>query len=210
MKVPVSIVAILLLMQSLFTACKKTEPDVLIPETHTDTIQAETVKPKPNTSVIAGESIGNIVLEMPVDQLAFLGEPDLSDAAMGKSWMTWYSDSSEAVSGKYELNIFTNYKDDTMKQKVVRLIRATSPEFLVDSIGPGAKMPEVRERFPDIRNVGDYAHGKTKDFISIYDDEPRGIAFEFLNDSCVGIIIHPKENDVTLDYRTFRPDMTLR
>ncbi|RZJ72914.1 hypothetical protein [Flavobacterium sp.] len=191
-------------------ACKKSEPEAIIPVTETAT-KTEIEKPKPNVSVIAGESIGNISLEMDSQKLEqILGQPDLSDSAMGKSWLTWYSDNSEAISGKTELNIYVTYKDDEMKEKVVRLIRATSPEFQVDSIGAGRKLPDVKSKFPQLKNVGDYAFGKTKDFVSIYDDEAKGVAFEFVKDSCIAVIVHPKDKDVTLDYRMFRPDMTLK
>jgi hypothetical protein len=192
------------------SACKK-EPDPIIPVTEKDTTATPIEKPRPNVSVIAGQSIGNIALEMDSQNLEpILGKPDLSDSAMGKSWMTWYSDNSQAVSGKSELNIYTAYKDNEMKQKVVRLIRATSPEFQVDSIGSGKSLQDAKRKFPQLKNVGDYAFGKTKEFVSIYDDQPNGVAFEFVKDSCIGVIVHPKNKDVTLDYRMFRPDMTLK
>lgn len=192
-------------------ACKKQDPEPIIPVTEVDTVKVEEPKPLPNTSVVAGASIGNITLGMDAQNLEpILGKPDLSDSAMGKSWMTWYSDTSEAVSGKSELNVYTSYQDDGMTQKVVRLIRATSPEFRVDSLGSGKKLEQVKAKFPQLVNVGDYAFGKTKDFVSIYDDEENGVAFEFVRDSCISVIVHPKGKDVTLDYRMFRPDMTLR
>ncbi|MBD3581157.1 hypothetical protein [Flavobacterium selenitireducens] len=196
---------------ALSVSCKRSEPESIVHAIPTDTTNVPIERPAPNTSVIAGKSIGNIELEMDAQRLeSLLGAPDLSDSAMGKSWMTWYSDNSEAVSGKYELNVFTAYKDDAMDERVVRLVRVTSPEFTVDSIGTGKKMSDVTSKFPAIANVGDYTFGKTKGFVSLYDDQDGGVAFEFLNDSCIGIIIHPRGQDVTLDYRTFRPDMTLK
>jgi len=193
----------------ILASCKKEIPEMTTPDA-SDTTVTSAEAPKPLMEIIPGEKIGNIRLEMPASDLDFLGDPDLSDAAMGKAWLTWYSDNSDAVSGKFELNIFTAYKDDEMKEKVVRLIRATSPEFMADSIGSGKNLQTIRTRFPDIENVGDYAFGHTKDIVSIYDDRARGIAFELVKDSCIGVLIHPKGKDVTLDYRSFRPDMSLR
>lgn len=102
----------LLLTLLLCFSCKGeveiTEPDVVA----TDAIPKE--KPV-NLAIIPGKSIGNVALEQNVAELDFLGEADLSDAAMGKAWLTWYSTNSKLVNGKSELNIYTTYKDNEMK-----------------------------------------------------------------------------------------------
>ncbi|RZJ66178.1 MAG: hypothetical protein EOO50_10970 [Flavobacterium sp.] len=193
--------------------CKKNEPEPMVDETPTDSIPTVVETPKTNTDIIAGQSVGNVSLEMDSQRLEpILGKPDLSDSAMGKSWMTWYSTNSNADSGKSELNVFTTYKDDEMKQKVVKLVRVTSPDFKIDSLGSGNSFDEIKAKFPNMKYVGDYAFEKTKDFVEIYDSENDGISFEFLNStkSCIAIIIHSNGESVLLPYRTFRPDMTLK
>ncbi|NUY79716.1 hypothetical protein HUK80_02320 [Flavobacterium sp. MAH-1] len=190
-------------------SCKKAEPEITPEITSIDSTSVIVESPKPQTDIVPGEKIGNIEIGMDSEKLQFLGTPDLSDAAMGKAWLTWYSANSEAVSGKYELNVFTNYKDDEMKQKVVRLIRVTSPDFHIDSVSTGKTLATIENRFPKIRYTGGYPYDKTKESVELYDDQDGGIAFEFLNDSCIGIIVHPKEEDVSKYYRTFRPDLVL-
>ena len=167
-------------------------------------IAADSVpKAKPvNLTIIPGKSIGNVSLDQNSEELAFLGQADLSDAAMGKAWLTWYSTNSKLVNGKTELNIYTTYKDHEMKEKVVRQIRITSPDFKTESgISVGMPFSEIQKLVPNLDYTGHFQNPGTNDNVELYDDAAVGIAFEILNDgsekTCVAIIVHPSERKVT-------------
>src|SRR5207244_3305346 len=83
-----------------------------------------------NELIVAGKSIGKINLGMNDSLLGVvLGKADMSDAAMGKAWLTWYGKKPDEHNNKTELNIFTSYKDTSMREKVVQQVRTTSPFF---------------------------------------------------------------------------------
>lgn len=175
-----------------------------------ETVVVDSVSvPKINSRllIVPGKNIGNIAIEMNADSLqTILGKPDLSDAAMGKAWLTWFSKVSDTVTGN-ELNIYTEYKDDEMKEKVVRQIRITSDEFLTaDSIHTGKSLDDISKIFPKIKLIGKY-DTTTPTPVSVYDAVDEGIAFETENNICTGIIIHPKGRPVSEEYITFHPDM---
>jgi hypothetical protein len=157
--------------------------------------------------VIPGQSIGNIALEQNADKLeAILGKPDLSDAAMGKAWLTWFSKVSDTVTGN-ELNIYTEYKDNELRGKVVRQIRITSDEFKTkDGIKTGKSLDEISKVYPGIKLIGKY-DTNTNYPVSVYDVIEEGIAFEVENNVCTGIIVHKKGQKVAEEYITFHPDM---
>src|SRR5690606_20623318 len=68
----------------------------------------------PRLLIVPGQSIGNISIGMNAGEIEkILGKPDLSDAAMGKAWLTWFSKVSDTITGN-ELNIYTEYKDSEM------------------------------------------------------------------------------------------------
>lgn len=152
--------------------------------------------------IVPGKSIGLTQLGQNAETLASLGKSDFSDAAMGKAWATWYSKDGK----KHELNIYTTYKDSEMKEKVIRQIRITSPEFKTsDKIATGKSLNEIQKSFPKVKLAGKYnANGKA---VQLYDDADSGIAFEIENDSCIGIIIHETGKKVTDEYITLHPDM---
>lgn len=202
---------LIILASAIALSCKRTPPDTVVPAPESSGQTENQPAPKTNTAVIAGQSIGNISLGMDARDLdAILGPPDLSDSAMGKSWLTWYSDRSGKISGKSELNIFTAYENAQMQRKVVRLIRVTSADFGIAGIASGASFSDIKHRFPDIANAGSYALHDAKEAVELYDDEPNGIAFEFRNGLCIALLVHPRDNDMMLDYRLFRPEMALR
>jgi len=152
--------------------------------------------------IIPGKSIGLTQLGQNAETLASLGKPDFSDAAMGKAWATWYSKDGQ----KKELNIYTTYKNSEMKEKVIRQIRITSPEFKTsDKIATGKSLNDIQKSFPKVKLVGGYnANGKA---VQLYDDADSGIAFEIENDLCIGIIIHETGKKVTDEYITLHPDI---
>lgn len=173
--------------------------------TGVDTIAESNVNPR--LLIVPGQSIGNIKLELKADSLEnILGKPDLSDAAMGKAWLTWFSKVSDSVTGN-ELNVYTTYKDNELREKIVRQIRVTSNEFKTkDDIHTGKTLDEIAEFFPEIQLIGRY-DTNTSYPVSVYDVVDEGIAFETENNVCTGIIIHRKGEKVSEEYITFHPDM---
>jgi hypothetical protein len=177
------------------------EPDV------TDVDSVKTAVINERLLIVPGKSIGNIALEQNAEKLeTILGKPDLSDAAMGKAWLTWFSKVSDTVTGN-ELNIYTEYKDNELREKVVRQIRITSDEFKTkDGIKTGKTLDDIGKIFPGIKLVGKY-DTNTSFPVSVYDVIDQGIAFEAENNICTGIIVHTKGEKVSDTYITFHPDM---
>src|ERR1043166_7948146 len=62
-----------------------------------------------NDTIIAGQSVGKIQIGASDATLNMLGKADLSDAAMGKAWLTWYGKQDET--NRTELNVYTAYRD---------------------------------------------------------------------------------------------------
>jgi hypothetical protein len=186
-------------------SCNKKES-----ETTSDTIvsdSSETREPVSRMLIIPGKSIGNISIGMRSDDLEpLLGKPDLSDAAMGKAWLTWFSKVADSITGN-ELNIYTTYKDNTMREKVVRQVRITSPEFkTADGLSTGKSLAEFQKIYPNLELSGKY-DTETANPITVYDVKGEGIAFEFEDNFCVGIIIHQDGKKVSEEYLSFHPDM---
>jgi hypothetical protein len=179
-------------------------------ETETEDMTTDTIaKPATNTRllILPGKSIGNIALEdNAADLESILGKPDLSDAAMGKAWLTWFSKVSDTVTGN-ELNVYTTYKDNELTEKVVRQIRITSDEFQTpDKLSTGRSLSEIQKIYPDLKSIGSFDL-ETPNPVTVYDAVDEGIAFEIEKDRCVGIIIHQKGRKVSEEYITFHPDM---
>ena len=194
----------LLLGMAIVSCTGKKESD----EPETGSVEKiETAGINPRLLIVPGKSIGNIGLEQNADGLeAILGKPDLSDAAMGKAWLTWFSKVSDTVTGN-ELNIYTEYKDNELREKVVRQIRITSDEFMTkDSISTGKSIDYISKIYPVVRLIGKY-DTNTAYPVSVFDVIDEGIAFEAENNICTGIIVHKKGEKVTEEYITFHPDM---
>lgn len=129
--------------------------------------------------IIPGESIGKIALGMnPYEVEKKLGEPDLQDAAMGKAWLTWRGE-RDMHNNETALNIYVAFKDNSMKEKVVKQVRVTSSAFhTADSMRVYASMEQIRNHFPEIEAVGEYkSDGRT---FTVYDAIQKGIAFDFV------------------------------
>jgi hypothetical protein len=162
--------------------------------------------------IVPGESIGRIKLGTDAAGLEkILHKPDLSNAAMGKAWLTWKGKRDEHNNAT-ELNVYTTYKDSTMQEKTVQQIRTTSSSFsTADSLHVYASLEEISAKFPGIKKRARY-NEDGRDII-IYDDKKRGIAFEIAGANkqqiCTGIIVHPKGKDVTEIYISLHPGMKL-
>lgn len=185
-----------------------------VANTANDTIISEAAAPQPaipfDRLIIPGESLGQTPLGLSASLLEKrLGAPDLSDAAMGKAWLTWNGKKDEH-NNKTELNIYTTYADTSMREKVVRQIRTTSSWFKTKTgVGVYSSLQDIRAQWPDIKKAGAYQDdGRT---IEIYDSKANGIAFEIARaneqEICTGIIIHPKGKEVLSEYLYLHPDM---
>jgi len=202
---------LLTLLTCLFS-CKDNTPPVYNTEPPIPVSPVPKPQPEVNLEIIPGKSIGNILLEQNVSELAFLGQPDLSDAAMGKAWLTWYSTNSKRINGKTELNIFTTYKDNDMKEKVVRQIRITSSDFKTESgLSTGKSFSEIAAVVPDLTMLGSFKKPGGENPVELYDATDLGIAFEIDNTgsekTCIAIIIHTAGKKVTEEYLSFHPDL---
>lgn len=184
-----------------------TQPDtIVINNNPAADLQQEKSKP----FIIPGESIGKIALGTNALTLEnILGKPDMSDAAMGKAWTTWYSKKPDAHNNKTELNIYTAYKDTGMREQTVQQIRTTSSFFETkDSIYVYSSLKDIKSKYV-LQKAGEY----TSDGITvmIYDDKKQGIAFEVAaankENFCTGIVIHQKNRSVNDIYIMLHPDM---
>ena len=178
-----------------------------------DTTTAIVEKPEVASEfvIVPGERVGLTKIDQNAIELdSVLGTPDLSDAAMGKAWLTWYS-KTNVDSGKYELNIFTTYKDSEMKEKVVKQIRLTSPDFKLIETGLSTGHPKADfiAKYPDLKPVATYPKDETNIETQLYEIEDGGVAFEFESDYCLSIIVFERDEKVTHYYRTFHPEMKL-
>jgi len=175
-------------------------------ETPNNTSQAES-----EPLIIAGESVGKISLGADASTLqSVLGKPDMSDAAMGKAWSTWYGKKRDEHNNKTELDIYTAYKDTSMREQTVQQIRTTSSFFTTaDSIHVYSSLNDIKNKY----SVKKSAHYNSSDgrAINIYDDKKKGIAFEIATANeqniCIGIIVHPKNKSVNDIYIMLHPDM---
>ncbi|TPE45141.1 hypothetical protein [Pontibacter mangrovi] len=161
--------------------------------------------PDPAYLIKPGESIGKIELGMPGTNLAkILGEPDSTDAAMGKALLFW-------VDGQEYVALYTvadfGGKDERPK---VQQVQVTSPAFkTADGIGTGKALPEIRRTYSGLQPLAYYQNAQQQQ-VYIFDDRQQGIAFEVtLPDStCTAITIHPKGESMTDAYLPLHPDMT--
>ena len=160
--------------------------------------------------IVSGESVGKITLGTDASTLQnILDKPDISDAAMGKAWSTWYGKKRDEHNNKTELNIYTTYKDSSMRQQTVQQIRTTSSFFTTaDSIHVYSSLDDIKNKYAVKKSAQYNSDGRT---INIYDDKKQGIAFEIADaDSqhiCTGIIIHAKNKSVNDVYIMLHPDM---
>lgn len=193
-------------------SCKEDKPPVYDSDVEIPVDSIPKAQPKVNLEIIPGKSIGNIVLEEIVDSLSFLGQPDLSDAAMGKAWLTWYSTNSKLVNGKSELNIYTAYKNNEMEEKAVRQIRVTSPDFkTAEGLSTGKSFEDISNTLAALDFLGSFRKPGSDNTVELYDATNSGIAFEIENTGsekkCIAIIVHTPGKKVTEAYITFHPDL---
>lgn len=209
----------------LFIACnespgKNPREDSSVVKDSTVTTNTESVKPKEDTAthvqssnklIIAGKSIGNVWLGMNDSMLvAEFHKPDISDAAMGKAWLTWYGKKPDEHNNKTRLDVYTTYKDTSMREKTVQQIRTTSSFFETgNGIHVYSSFKNVKTAFPQLKKAATYKDDGRE--FTVYDDKEQGIAFEMVSAGaeklCTGVIIHKPGASVTAVYISLHPDM---
>jgi len=135
--------------------CTDKKKAVITPEKEIVSDTVKTVIPEnkidPTLLIVPGESIGLTSLGQSAATLAKLGRADLSDAAMGKAWMSWYSKKADTDGFKSELMIKTSYKDSSMNEKVIKEIRINSADFKTkEGNGKGQDLAKLKLAFPDL------------------------------------------------------------
>lgn len=163
----------------------------------------------PDSLIIAGAAIGKLHLGASASALQVLGQPDESDAAMGKAWLTWNLPRDEHNNATV-LNVYTTYADSSMKEKTIQQLRTTSAAFATSKgIHVYASLDEIREQFPTVKKLA--AFNEDGRDIAIYDAVNEGIAFEVAQAGnqqiCTGIIVHEKQQKVTDIYIMLHPQM---
>lgn len=189
-----------------------TQQDTLVTknDNNNDDVAGDTENPESVPLIIAGESVGKIALGTDASTLhSVLGKPDMSDAAMGKAWTTWYGKKRDEHNNKTELDIYTAYKDTSMREQTVQQIRTTSSFFVTtDSIHVYSSLNDIKNKYAVKRSAQYNSDGRT---ITLYDDKQKGIAFEIADagsqHTCIGIIIHAKGKSVNDIYIMLHPDM---
>jgi hypothetical protein len=159
--------------------------------------------------VVPGQRIGKVKLGEEVSSLEVLGPADASDAAMGKAWLTWKGRRDEHNNAT-ELNVYTTYRDNTMKEKTVQQIRTTSSSFsTANNIHVYSSLENIQQQFPLLKKTASYKEEGRQVFI--YDAVEKGIAFEIAGANnqqiCTAIIVHEPNKDVTQIYIMLHPGM---
>ncbi|GEP52508.1 hypothetical protein FNO01nite_31800 [Flavobacterium noncentrifugens] len=199
----------LLIFGIVLISCNKKET----PEPETIVVDSlATAKVSENLVIAPGEKIGNTMIGANAETLSALGQPDLSDAAMGKAWMSWFSKNPNNPGT--ELMVSTGYKDSEMKEKTIREIRVNSPDFkTAGGNGVGNTVLDIVEEFPNIKATTAYSNIKTGQEVEVFDDQFSGIAFEIQKEApkkCIAIIIHEKDKPVRVDYTVLHSEFQLK
>lgn len=167
-------------------------------------------QPVEDNLIIPGERVGRVYLGMDDSLIAkLLGDPDSGNAAMGKAWMTWESGRDEHNNAT-QLEIFTTYSDNTMRQKTVQQIRTTSNKFRTPAgLSVYSSLSDLQRVHSGLKKVATYADDNRP--LSLFDDKEQGIAYEVVaagnQELCTAIIIYPKGKSVFSGYRLLYPEL---
>ena len=161
-------------------------------------ISGATMPAAANDTIVPGKSIGHILLNERMDDvIRALGQPDSTDAAMGKSMSKWFSKPSKkgADTAIHSIIVFatTNFggKDEASR---VKHIRITSPFFkTAEGVGCGSTIAFIKMQYPTIKKAGASYTDRSGNTVLIYDDTNEGIAYEIdASTRCVGITVHAR------------------
>ncbi|WP_266203154.1 hypothetical protein [Pontibacter kalidii] len=173
-----------------------------------DTTAVQTPPPATPDSaylILPGESIGKIKIDMTGEKMtSILGQPDSTDAAMGKALLFW-------LDGPHYVAVYTvSDFGGTDERPKVKQVQVNSPRFQTpDSIGTGKTLAQIRQQYGNLKPLAYYRNERQQQ-VYIYDAQQQGIAFEvLLPDSILtAITIHPKGENLADTYLPLHPDMT--
>jgi hypothetical protein len=160
---------------------------------------------KEDSLIVPGSKVGKVKIGMTTEALIkAIGEPDLSDAAMGKAWLTWYNNKNRSS----QLDVYTAYKDSNMSEKTVELIRVSSKDLNTkDFIRVGASLGDIEKKFPELKYISHYRKDGTGEIVSLYADQKAGIAFEFSAvekfKKCSAVIVFDVKRPLLSIYQSF-------
>jgi hypothetical protein len=148
-----------------------------------------------------GQGVGNIRLGQTREQIKhLLGTPDGGDAATGRYWDTWYTNSGPT---REELTVRSDPAADGTHR--VTEILVTSPELTTRSgISTSSGIQEIWNAYPDIQFTR-FLNKQRNPAMEIYDDVTQGISFEILGAprknmepvrKCCAIVIHGPGTEV--------------
>lgn len=146
--------------------------------------------------IIPGKQLALIQLNKDIQAvLDRLGKPDKSDAAMGKSLLTWNNLNNA------ELSIFTARKMGIEDFSRIKAIRSLSRKFKTkNNLGVGSTLEDIKQKF-SLQKVGEFQENENK--YTLY-TTAKGISFEIDTDqSCHGVIITPKNDQPQSLYLPF-------
>lgn len=148
--------------------------------------------------IVPGMSVGQIALNQDAaTAVEILGKADAGDAAMQKSVATWYNNHNPK---SYSISIFSarDTGDDPVSR--IRQIRTTDPQYkTTNGIGVTSTLLEIQRALPVTDLLGYTRAGKT---VKVY-DSLDGISFEMNDDVCTAIIIHPRGENLSMNYLPF-------
>ncbi|SKB65888.1 hypothetical protein SAMN05660226_02574 [Parapedobacter luteus] len=157
-------------------------------DSQADSLAAQQTTVPDSLLLVPGQSAGLITLgDTDSSLLNRLGQPDFSNAGMGKAVLVWRGDTTQG----YPLSVFTSRDMGNDESARIQQVRVTAPSFRTrQSIHVGSTHQEIASAYP-LRLTETYdAMG---DPYTIYDTD-EGIAFEIApNNRCIAIIIHKKD-----------------
>jgi len=153
-----------------------------------------------NELIVPGKQIGKTKIgDDPETLIKNFGKPDSSDAAMGKAWLFWNGKRDEH-NNKTLLAVYTTYKDNTMKEKIVKLIYSTSSYFKTSNeVGVYSDLNKIKKQFPGLHQISQFKERNSERVIHIYTNKNQGIAFETAEareqQICIAVTVYmPDEN----------------
>ncbi|UII23621.1 hypothetical protein [Fulvivirga ligni] len=133
--------------------------------------------------IIPGKSLAHYQLNGSIEQIQNkLGQPDDSNAGMGKSVRTWNIDSTDILSA------YTTRQMGVEDIDRIKIMRTTSPKYLTQKhLGTGSTKQEIETEFK-LKPIGTFQE-KSADY-NLY-GASSGIAFEFdQEENCAGVCIY--------------------
>ena len=149
-----------------------------------------TILPRAVELIVPGVRIGNIAINGNTDSVVnMMGKPDVQDAAMGSSLMTWYA--NHDTSGN-KTSIFSQRRFGSKTEDIshVHRILVTAPAYTTaEGLHTGLYLGDIKKQY-SVKPSGGYTAKGSK--VITYDAAEKGIAFEIdsLSSKCVAILVH--------------------